>query len=184
MPGLDRYVIANLESGRRRTVSIDEVVALAYVFNVAPVHLLALPEDTLQQVTPNMAVAAPEVFLWARGDRPLAGQDEARYLTESYATPAWEAFRDSLRAQAEADSERVARAVRGVDEEDVRRVVEPILRELAEEIKREIAGVQPPSLGELAEQVEAQQQQLGKLLGAARKNREARQPRHPRQQQG
>ncbi len=146
---LTEQALYNIEAGRRsgqgrrrgnrRAVTVDELCALARVLDVAPVHLLALPDETVQQVTRRTAVAAPEVFLWARGDRPLAGQDETRYLTESYATPAWEAYRDSLRAQAEADAERVQRAL-GAGEEDARRVVEPILRELARELAAELRG--------------------------------------------
>jgi len=71
--------------------------------------------------------------LWARGDRSLAGQDDGRYLTESYATPAWEAFRDSLRAQAEADAERMNRVVH-IDAETARQALEPVIREIASKL--------------------------------------------------
>ena len=39
MPNLNRDVIANLESGRRPNVTIDEVLVLALVLDVAPVNL-------------------------------------------------------------------------------------------------------------------------------------------------
>lgn len=137
MPGLDRSVIANLENGRRRDVSIQEAAVLARVLDVALVHLLALAEDVPQQLDPVTIVPAPEVLLWARGDRPLTGQDETRYLTESYATPAWEAYRDRLRAKAAAEAARVQQAL-SVSEEDTRRVVEPMLRELVRELRDEL----------------------------------------------
>src|SRR6266516_1554143 len=140
---LTEQALYNIEAGRRsgqgrrrgnrRAVTVDELCALARVLDVAPVHLLALPDETVQQVTRRTAVAAPEVFLWARGDRPLAGQDETRYLTESYATPAWEAFRDSLRAQAEADAERMNRVVH-IDAETARQALEPVIREIASKL--------------------------------------------------
>src|SRR4051794_35558476 len=49
-----RPVVANLETGRRRTVSVEELLALAYVFNVAPIHLLVpLRNDIAYRLTPS-----------------------------------------------------------------------------------------------------------------------------------
>jgi transcriptional regulator with XRE-family HTH domain len=45
---LDRDVIANLENGRRRSVSIDEVLVLAGALMVTPVELMTPSEGDLQ----------------------------------------------------------------------------------------------------------------------------------------
>src|SRR4051794_30252810 len=50
-----RSVIANLESGRRDTVSIDEVFVLAFALNVAPVHLV-IPTDAVPVRVPPAQV--------------------------------------------------------------------------------------------------------------------------------
>ena len=40
-----RIVVTKLETGRRQSVSVEELLALAYVLNVAPVHLLVPWDD-------------------------------------------------------------------------------------------------------------------------------------------
>lgn len=67
----DRSVVANLENGRRRAVSVDEWLALAMVLGVAPIHLL-VPIDTTgeYQITPNLAADLKTAREWIRGNWP------------------------------------------------------------------------------------------------------------------
>lgn len=65
----NRAIVANLVSGRRRTVSVDELLALAFVLNVAPVHLLVPPDDpdAPYEVTPKITAPRASVRAWIRG---------------------------------------------------------------------------------------------------------------------
>lgn len=72
----DRSIVANLESGRRATVSVAELFGLAYVLNVSPMHLL-MPDDgqELYEYVPGMAANARPVREWVAGRRPIHGQN-------------------------------------------------------------------------------------------------------------
>lgn len=82
----DRSIVANLESGRRRTVSVEEWLALAFVLSVAPIHLLVPPtgeEDlTPYAVTPSTNSVPFFTRAWIRGQAPIGGQDPRRYFSE------------------------------------------------------------------------------------------------------
>lgn len=78
---LDQSVIHNLELGRRRSVSIDEVLTLALVLDVAPIHLFIPVEETAVTVG-NQPVDAGILRRWVRGNTPLPSQDSRRYWTE------------------------------------------------------------------------------------------------------
>ena len=68
----DKSVVSNLENGRRRFVSVDELVALGVVFQVTPVALLldlTAPEVKVTAATP--AVRPSELLLWLLGHREL-----------------------------------------------------------------------------------------------------------------
>jgi transcriptional regulator with XRE-family HTH domain len=79
----DRSIVANLETGRRQAVSVEELLALALVLDVAPVHLLVPTDDEqLFQVTPTRAEPSGVVRDWLRGGPPLAGTDLASYYAE------------------------------------------------------------------------------------------------------
>jgi transcriptional regulator with XRE-family HTH domain len=80
-PQLDRGVLANLENGRRRSVSIDEVLVLALVLDVAPVHLVVPTTDRAVQVGKWIVGSGP-VREWVRGNYPLPSQDSRIYRTE------------------------------------------------------------------------------------------------------
>lgn len=95
MPHLVRDVIANLEAGRRETVTIDEVMVLAFVLNVAPVDLFVPPDNTVEHhkhgtvaltgyaVTPNrLQTPLSSVRGFVVGQNPLPGMDERRYRAE------------------------------------------------------------------------------------------------------
>lgn len=85
MPSLNRAVLANIELGRRARVSIDEILVLAYVLDVAPLHLFIPVDD---EKTPSVRATAqlcvpPHVMRrWVRGWLPLPGQKSRIYRTE------------------------------------------------------------------------------------------------------
>jgi transcriptional regulator with XRE-family HTH domain len=84
-------VLANIESGRpdlngqrRRDITVDELVALAYVLDVAPIYLLGLPTsgEKAMRVTPNRTVDdSDELLRWLRGDQALPGTDARLYYS-------------------------------------------------------------------------------------------------------
>jgi transcriptional regulator with XRE-family HTH domain len=84
-------VLANIESGRpdldghrRRDITVDELVTLSYVLDVAPVYLLGLPAsgDNAMHITPNRTVDDPDELLrWLRGDQALPGTDSRLYYS-------------------------------------------------------------------------------------------------------
>ena len=90
-PHLTTSVLANIETGRpdthgvrRRDITIDELLVLAYVLNVAPLHLLGLPDDhthpTAVLVAPGHPVTDPDLLQrWLRGDQPLPGTAPSPY---------------------------------------------------------------------------------------------------------
>lgn len=91
----ERAVVTKLETGRRAIVSVDEVLALAYVLDVAPVHMLTPTwsspgmagegeptDDAEYRVTGTVSAPVHRVRAWIRGARPLPGTDPRRYLTE------------------------------------------------------------------------------------------------------
>ena len=79
-----RGVVAKLESGLREAVSVEELLALAYVLDVAPVHLLVPFDDDAQpyQVTPTRDDPAGFVRDWIRGDWYLDGTDVRNFFSE------------------------------------------------------------------------------------------------------
>ncbi|WP_108986970.1 helix-turn-helix domain-containing protein [Streptomyces coelicoflavus] len=78
----DRSIVANFEAGRRRTVSVNELLALALVFDVAPVNLLVPVNDAPYQVAANRVEDADTVRAWVRGQKPLPGVDERTFFGE------------------------------------------------------------------------------------------------------
>jgi transcriptional regulator with XRE-family HTH domain len=81
----DRSIVANLENGRRSTISVEELLALAYVLDVAPVHLMVpLDPDGWYAVTPdNYATRNSRARAWIRGTYALLDHtDERKYFSE------------------------------------------------------------------------------------------------------
>lgn len=79
-----RIVVTKLENGRRQEVSVRELLALAAVLEVAPVHLLVpLEDDAPYEVTPGREEAAVKVRAFVRGAEPLPGMDPGNYFAES-----------------------------------------------------------------------------------------------------
>jgi hypothetical protein len=87
LPRLTIQALYKLEAQRERDdrpprpVTVDELLVLAYVLDVAPVHLIAgLGSDEDQcPVTPAMSVTAAEARNWIRGFRALDGSDRRRF---------------------------------------------------------------------------------------------------------
>ena len=90
---ISKSVLANIESGRpgddgrrRRDITVDELLALALVLDIAPIYLMGLPQDkaapTAVAVTPEISIEDPDrLLLWLRGDQPLPATDSRRYFT-------------------------------------------------------------------------------------------------------
>jgi hypothetical protein len=80
---VDWTTIRKIEEGRKKTVPLDSVFAIAYALDVSPTFLL-LP-DAKEHVAVAPAVEPEDnlrLELWLRGDEPLPGQDRRRFLRE------------------------------------------------------------------------------------------------------
>jgi transcriptional regulator with XRE-family HTH domain len=89
---LTTSVINNIETGRRdaqgrrrRELSIDELLVLALVLDVAPIQLMGLPAaegEAVVRIAPTCSVSGPQaLLLWIRGDRALPENDDRRYYS-------------------------------------------------------------------------------------------------------
>jgi hypothetical protein len=100
----DRSIQANLENDRRASVSVEEWLALAFVLDVPPIHLLVPPEEGSGHAftvtvppdsgwpvevpgkdyaaTPAVSHPAGRVRAWITGRHPLPGTDVAAFLRE------------------------------------------------------------------------------------------------------
>ncbi|NUV63248.1 helix-turn-helix domain-containing protein [Streptomyces sp. CAI-85] len=116
-PELTAHTLYNLESGRRdkdgrrrREVTVDELLKLAYVLSVAPVHLLVPPVDGNEVVpyqfiegvttTPGFARA------WIRGQTPIGRVVARDYFSEvpdsEFEVPRGQWTPESIEAQSDA----------------------------------------------------------------------------------
>ncbi|MFC5753385.1 helix-turn-helix domain-containing protein [Actinomadura rugatobispora] len=80
-----RLVVTKLENGKRQAVSVTEWLALAYVFQVSPMHLLIPLHDMEYPVTPKHMEGTRAVRSWIRGEHELDGMDArifASYVPE------------------------------------------------------------------------------------------------------
>jgi transcriptional regulator with XRE-family HTH domain len=78
-----RGVVAKLEKGYREDVSVAELLALAVVLEVAPVHLLVPLENSQPyEVTPGRVEPAHEVRSFVIGNVPLEGIDPRRFYSQ------------------------------------------------------------------------------------------------------
>lgn len=108
----DRSIVANLENGRRGTVSVTELLTLARVFDVSPVHLLVPLEDVDFQITPKESVPATRARAWIRGWAPLPGTDQRIFRSE---VPLEELEEGRIRPATE-EERHIARKALGVPE--------------------------------------------------------------------
>jgi len=82
-------VVTKLENGRRASVTVEELLALAYVLSVAPVHLIVPPLDAeASERTPYRVIPAGNPTVpsfaraWIRGQTPIGTVDAKRYFSE------------------------------------------------------------------------------------------------------
>lgn len=77
-----RIVVTKLETGRRPSVSVEELFALAYVLNVSPMHLLVPDGDQGEPYAyvAGMATNRRTVREWIAGRRPIFGQDLNHFI--------------------------------------------------------------------------------------------------------
>lgn len=80
-PHLDRDVLANIEAGRRRGITVDELLVLAFVLNAPPIHLLVPPTSGDYAITPTVTVDTSFARAWVRGEIEAPGQDARRFIT-------------------------------------------------------------------------------------------------------
>jgi transcriptional regulator with XRE-family HTH domain len=76
-----RSVLANLESGRRETLSVAELLVLAKALEVAPI-LLLFPlghQDTIE-VVPGEQVPVPDAAMWFTGEMSWPGSTDEEAL--------------------------------------------------------------------------------------------------------
>lgn len=80
----DRSVVTALEIGRRQAVNVEELLALAYVLGVAPVHLLVPIDDdeAPYRIVPTSGVSAGHARHWIVGLWPLPSTDRRMYFAE------------------------------------------------------------------------------------------------------
>lgn len=95
-----RVVVTKLETGRRPDITVVELLALAFVLDVAPIHLLVpvASDCVLYRVTPELSTPADQARKWIRGRLPMPGQDPRRYFAEvpdqEWQPPNWSATDD------------------------------------------------------------------------------------------
>ncbi len=69
---IPRSVLANLESGRRETVSVSEVLVLAAALNVAPIELMCpVGFDKQTEMLPGRMMDPPDAMRWFTGELKL-----------------------------------------------------------------------------------------------------------------
>lgn len=66
-----RSVVAYLETGRRKTISVDELLALALVLKIRPAALLVDIKAEAAQVAPDLEVLPAELLVWLLDDDDL-----------------------------------------------------------------------------------------------------------------
>jgi hypothetical protein len=83
-------MITNLENGRRSIVTIDEVLVLAYVLEVAPIDLFLPPAGEKLSVTSEREFDLGMAALWATGDLPV--------VVHSGDAPPWSGPQEGVKA--------------------------------------------------------------------------------------
>lgn len=67
----DRNTVAKLESGRRVSINVDELLALAYALGESPLALLLPGAPSPYHVTPTVQLTMADVYMWLIGDLEL-----------------------------------------------------------------------------------------------------------------
>lgn len=98
-----RAVVAKLETGRRETVGVDELLALAWVLGVPPT-LLLLPVGIGDElaVTADVHLHRGSAAVWLSGDEPLGSAPRPAWLADTQHLrlyrSAWQAFSLAMHA--------------------------------------------------------------------------------------
>ncbi|GLZ13674.1 hypothetical protein Acsp04_39090 [Actinomadura sp. NBRC 104425] len=79
MPSLKRQAIANLETGRRAMVTVEELLVLAHALDTSPVTLLMPDPGDELAVTPELSIDPRRLVLWLAGERPAEGLPTVRF---------------------------------------------------------------------------------------------------------
>lgn len=65
-------VIKKIETGSKKTIDVNEVLALSAALSVSPLHMLVpIDDDTPIEVTPKTVADPPTIRQWIRGTNPL-----------------------------------------------------------------------------------------------------------------
>lgn len=102
LPALTAPAIGNIETGRRdatgrrrREISVDELMVLAYALDRPPVALLLpIDRETPVEVLPGRPTSLADALAWLRGDRPLGGRESSIYAALRLYVRADEASRE------------------------------------------------------------------------------------------
>ncbi|MGA5108706.1 helix-turn-helix domain-containing protein [Streptomyces pseudogriseolus] len=88
----NRAIVTNFELGRRPAVSVQELMALALVLDVAPLNLLVPLDSQPYRVTPEATDVQDSVVVWRwlKGEKPLPGTPTAGARTFYAEVPAVE----------------------------------------------------------------------------------------------
>lgn len=68
---MTRQILANLEGGRRPTVSLAEMLALSYVLGVPLVALIVDPGAATVEILPEVETSPLDAVRWVTGERDL-----------------------------------------------------------------------------------------------------------------
>lgn len=144
-PALNRDVITNLENGRRQTLTVEEMLTLAYVLDAPPLALFVPLDGRVRlAVTPTIDMAGLHALEWVSGDYPPPAYDGQRRLwwrSASGAITLYRQFRDAARAAQRAD---IADPPPGPEEE---KRLAARLADLAKVVNLMIgSGITPPAL--------------------------------------
>lgn len=149
VPDLERNVIANLENGRRRAVSVDELLALAVALDTSPVVLMFdFGVHDPAAVTPTVEAHPHLVWKWFRGEDPLPGTDVRRWQPTVQLVWAFDALEEAQKRAHEAHTGVHRARFEGADDRHAAKAYGDALHELAEarERIRQLGG-EPPELG-------------------------------------
>lgn len=97
---LSLSTLSRMETGKGRGPAVDELLALAAIFDVAPNRLLiGTTEKTYVQVTPQIRVIHQMAWAWANGEEPLVSVDRLSPESQDRALDEYRRRRPPFRAK-------------------------------------------------------------------------------------
>lgn len=79
----NRAIVANIEHGRRSYVTVEEALLLAYLLEVAPIHLIIDPsKKDLLPLGSRELIDPPLLRAWFRGQSVVGEVDQRQYFSE------------------------------------------------------------------------------------------------------